>query len=278
MVRKLLAFTALGCLALGLCASSKLAQTDKTRTSLACRDDEKSDSSSRARHCEVKEQTIAATGEAINVDGTQNGGISIKGWERNEILLRYRINTQAASQAEADDLATQVRVTTTGGQIRAEGPERGRNANWSVSYEVFVPRRSDLSLRTHNGGIGISDVSGRITFDAQNGGVSLRRLAGSVKGATVNGGLSIVLDGRNWEGEGLNVKTTNGGLHVSVPDSYSAHLETGTVNGHLAVAPSIAAVARETRQLSLDLGSGGTNLRIFTTNGGVSINRQEAKE
>ena len=34
-------------------------------------------------HCEINEQTIAATGN-VNVDAGTNGGISVKGWNRNE--------------------------------------------------------------------------------------------------------------------------------------------------------------------------------------------------
>jgi DUF4097 and DUF4098 domain-containing protein YvlB len=276
MIKRILAHTALACMTLCLAASAAFAQRDNSRNSLACRDQDNYGSDSRAQHCEVKEQTIAATG-TINVDGSQNGGISVKGWERNEILVRYRIQTQAATQAEADNLASQIRVTTAGGQIRAEGPEQSRNTNWNVGYEIFVPRQTDLALQTHNGGIGISDVRGRISFEALNGGVSLHRVGGNVTGETVNGGLAVELNGSNWDGEGLNVKTTNGGLAVTVPDNYSAHLETGTVNGHLAVSPSIAEVTRETKRLSLNLGSGGTNLRIYTTNGGVSIKRRETR-
>ena len=73
------------------------------------------------------------------------------------------------------------------------------------------------------------------------------------------------------------MRTTNGGLSVSVPENYSAHLETGTVNGAFVVSPSIAQVARATKQLSLDVGAGGTNLKFFTTNGGVSIKRREER-
>jgi DUF4097 and DUF4098 domain-containing protein YvlB len=277
MIKKVLAHTALVSVALCLAASAASAQTNDSRYSLRCSDQDSSYNDSRARHCEVKEQTLAATGGTVNVDGRQNGGISVKGWERNEILVRYRIQTQASTQAEADDLASQVRVTTANGQIRAEGPEPTRNGNWDVGYEIYVPHQSNLSLRAHNGGISIADVSGRIIFEAQNGGVALKRLGGNVTGETMNGGMAVELTGSNWEGEGLNVKTTNGGLSVIVPDSYSAHLETGTVNGHLAVSPSIAEVTREMRQLSLNLGSGGTNLRIYTTNGGVSIKRRESK-
>lgn len=278
MIRKALTHTALICAALCLAASAGFAQADNSRYSLTCRDqDNYNDDNSRARHCEVKEQTLPATGGTLNVDGMQNGGISVKGWERNDILVRYRIQTQAATQAEADNLASQIRVSTAGGQIRAEGPEQMNKAHWDVGYEIFVPRQSNLSLRTHNGGISISGVRGQIEFDATNGGVSLKQLGGNVKGETVNGGLSVELAGGTWDGEGLNVKTTNGGLSVSVPDNYSAHLDTGTVNGGFSVSPSIAEVARGTRQLSLNLGSGGTNLRIYTTNGGVSIKRRESR-
>jgi DUF4097 and DUF4098 domain-containing protein YvlB len=277
MIRKILAHTALTCAALCLVASAAFAQGDNARYSLSCRDQNNYGDNSRARHCEVKEQTLAATGGTLSVDGMQNGGISVKGWERNEILVRYRIQTQASTQAEADSLASQIRVTTNGGQIRAEGPEQGENSHWDVGYEIFVPRQSDLSLRTHNGGISISDVRGRINFEAQNGGVSLKRVGGDVKGETTNGGLSIDLAGNSWEGEGLNVRTTNGGLSVSVPDNYSAHLEAGTVNGSFAVSPALGEVARGAKQLSLNLGSGGSNLRIHTTNGGVSIRQRESR-
>lgn len=273
MTKRLLTQTALLCALLCAAFSATFAQGDNTRNSLSCRNQDNSYDDSRARHCEVKEQTLAATGGTIDVDGRQNGGISIKGWERNEILARYRIETQASTQAAADSMAAQIRVNTAGGQIRADGPEQGDNSHWSVSYEIFVPRQSNLSLRTHNGGISISDVHGRISFEAQNGGVALKQIGGNVTGQTVNGGLAVQLTGNNWEGDGLNVKTTNGGLAVSIPDNYSAHLETGTVNGGFVVSPSIAQVKRGTKELSLNLGSGGPNLRIYTTNGGVSIKR-----
>ncbi|HEX8890808.1 MAG TPA: hypothetical protein VF779_16780 [Pyrinomonadaceae bacterium] len=273
-MRRLFAHLALACIAVLIATTAAFAQGNDTRYSLNCNDQDNY-GNSRARHCEVKEQTLTAG--ALDVDGAQNGGISVKGWDRNETLVRYKIQTQAPTQAEADSLASQVRVNTSGGQVRAEGPETQNQAWWSVSYEIFVPRQSDVALHAHNGGISIGDVHGRISFETVNGGVSLRRLGGNVTGETVNGGLSIELAGTNWDGEGLNARTTNGGLSVSVPENYSAHLETGTVNGGFTVSPTIAQIARETKRLSVDLGSGGQNLRIYTTNGGVSIKRSEAR-
>ena len=223
-------------------------------------------------HCEIKEQTLAAVRGTLSVDARQNGGIIIRGWDRSDMLLRMRVQAAAQTQVEADELARQITVETGGGQIRAEGPEFDRNHFWDVSCEIFVPRHSDLSLESYNGGISISDVSGHVEFEAHNGGVSLRNLAGDVRGSTVNGGLSVTLAGARWDGEGLDVETTNGGISLRIPDNYSAHLVTGTVNGGFTFSLPVTLQGRlSTKHVSLDLGSGGANVRVETTNGVVVV-------
>src|ERR1044072_545065 len=94
-------------LAIAGCTFSVVAQgkTDKkSGGSLQCRDSYNDDR--LVSHCEIKEQTVGAGG-AIIVDGKQNGGISIKGWERSDILVRAKIETRAPTQSEADALAQQ---------------------------------------------------------------------------------------------------------------------------------------------------------------------------
>lgn len=223
-------------------------------------------------HCEIQEQ-ILAPGGVITVDARKNGGIAVRGWDRNEIGMRAKVQAAALTQSEAEALARQIRIQTAGLKIFADGPEMTNNANWSVSYELNVPRRSDVSLETHNGGIVISDVSGRLEFSALNGGVVLKHVAGSVKGSTTNGGLVVELSGDRWEGDGLDVKTTNGGVVMSVPDNYSAHLETGTVNGNLSVDFPVTVQGKITKELAMNLGAGGATVRARTTNGGVKIKR-----
>jgi len=244
----------------------------KSESSLECRDGRGNDR--LQSHCEIKEQTLPAGG-IITVDGKQNGGISIKGWERSEVLVRSRIQTQAPTQAEADQLAREVHVETAGLSIHAEGPQPREDYQWYVSYEIFVPRRSDLSLHAHNGGISISDVSGRIDFKTMNGGVTLRRVGGAVRGSTTNGGVHVELAGARWDGEELNVKTTNGGVNIAMPNNYSAHLETSTVNGNVSsdfpMNVPLTERGRLPKDISVEIGSGGSPIRVTTTNGGVHV-------
>jgi len=243
--------------------------------SLRCRDSWSSTDRLKV-HCEIKEQTVPAGG-VINVDGRRNGGVSIKGWNRNEVLVRSQIQTTAPTAAEADQLATEIRVDTAGLRIRAEGPEDRDDYHWFVSYEIFVPQRSDLMLQANNGGISVVDVQGKIDFKTTNGGVNLARVGGAVRGNTTNGGINIVLDGTRWDGEVLDVHTTNGGVNLSVPENYSAHLETGTVNGkinlNIPINVALTDRGRAPKDIAVDLGSGGPTVRVMTTNGGVRIGR-----
>lgn len=251
-------------------AMTAIAQKENKERRLECNDNW--DNGRLANHCEIQEQTIASTG-TLAVDARKNGGISVKGWDRNEVLVRSRVQASAPTQSEADDIAKQIRVQTGSGRIFAEGPAVREDHNWSVSYEVFVPRRSDVSLKTYNGGLTIADVTGHIEFTALNGGVVLRRVGGNVQGSTTNGGLVVELSGDRWDGETLDVRTTNGGIVMSVPENYSAHLETGTVNGNLSIDFPVTVQGRITRELAVNLGSGGATVRAMTTNGGVKIRR-----
>jgi DUF4097 and DUF4098 domain-containing protein YvlB len=229
-------------------------------------------------HCEIREQTLAPSGGTIGIDGRQNGGVSVKGWDQNQILVRSKVQTGAPSEADARALAQQVRIETGGTKIFASGPENRRDYHWSVSYEVFVPRRADLSVETHNGGISIAEVNGKIDFTALNGGVVLKKVGGAVRGSTTNGGLVIELSGDRWDGESLDVSTTNGGVVMSVPENYSAHLQTGTVNGSVDVDFPVTVQGKISKQIALNLGAGGATVRATTTNGGVRLKRITANE
>lgn len=246
--------------------------------SLACRDDGNWYGDRLVGNCEIREQTLALSGSTIGIDGRQNGGVSVKGWDQNQVLVRARVQTGAPTEAEARTLAQQIRIETGGSKIFANGPESRKNYHWDVSYEIFVPRRADLSVETHNGGISISDVNGKIDFSAVNGGVSLKRIGGAVRGSTTNGGLSIELSGDRWDGETLDVSTTNGGVVMAVPENYSARVETGTVNGSVNVDFPVTVQGKISKQVALNLGAGGATVKAMTTNGGVRLKRITANE
>jgi DUF4097 and DUF4098 domain-containing protein YvlB len=239
--------------------------------SVSTDDDWCSDDSRRGnRFCEVRETTLAAAG-TLEVDGRMNGGIGVEGWDRNEVLVRAKVQIWNRDRDTAPPDASSIHISTTGGVIEADGPERAGDQNWAVSYRLMVPRDSDLVLRANNGGISIEDVRGEIRMSTRNGGLHLEDVGGDIEGRTTNGGLHVELAGDSWDGAGLDLETTNGGIHLELSESYSADLVAGTVNGGFEIDFPVQVQGKIGRRLETTLGSGGAPIRVITTNGGVTI-------
>lgn len=224
------------------------------------------------KYCEVVEIDLPANRDVIAVDGKQNGGVRVIGWDRNEIQVRARVLANARTVSAARELAGDVEIDFRR-TIYADTPKSGRKEWVSVTFEVFVPYESNLDLHTKNGGITIEDVDGDVEFRALNGGVSLVNLAGNVSGRTTNGGLKIALSGDEWDGQGMDVETTNGGVTIDIPNDYSAQLESGTVNGSIRIDFPIMVQGEIGKRLKTELGEGGRLIRAYTTNGGVRIRK-----
>lgn len=225
--------------------------------------------------CEVRDSELPGSLRRLDVDASRNGGISIRSWDRNTILVRAKVRTQARSESAARRMASELRVRTEGGTISTSGPTAGERESWSVSYEIWVPRASNytISAETYNGGVSLAGVGGTIRADTHNGGLSLSNLSGDVRARTHNGGVNVVLSGRQWSGAGLDVETRNGGVRLDMPESYNAQLEMGTTNGGMNVDFPVTVQGRLGRTLSTKVGSGGPTIRVMTTNGGVRVRR-----
>ena len=228
-----------------------------------------------AQFCEVREFSLPAM-KGLVVDGRENGGIAIHGWDRAEIKVIALVQSQAENESDASAIAKGVQISTANGGIAASGPTRNsRRESWSVSYEIYAPRQIDLALTANNGGISVESVDGRMELETSNGGLSLNDVAGDVRGRTVNGGINAELTGDRWRGTGLDLKTSNGGVTIYLPTNYSAQLETGTVNGGMNIGFPVALQGNlEGRRISTQLGGGGARISATTTNGGVNIRRR----
>jgi hypothetical protein len=229
----------------------------------------------RGRACEVRLVAVRLSGRALDIDGRENGGIRVVGWDGDSVRVTARIQTSARSDAAARDLIKEVKINVDGRRIFADGPRTwSHNENWSVSYLVYVPRHFDLHLEAHNGALGVTEVSGKLDLRTENGSVSLTEVGGDVRARTQNGSLNVQLAGRKWDGTGLDAETENGSVRMGIPSSYAALIETGTVNGRMNTDFPITVQGRIGRRLSLPLNGGGAPVRAMTTNGSVSLTRR----
>ena len=228
---------------------------------------------SGAFNLEIKEQTVSQPPKQITIDGQKNGGVRIRGWERDEIFIRVCVQAAGEDAEEARALTAAVRIEMIDGRIRAVTPNENDHS-FGVNYDIRVPVKTDLTIKTHNGGINLSNINGSIIFDLNNGGAIFDKIKGEVRGQTVNGNLTFNLSGDKWEGGGVDTRTNNGSIFIIVPENYSARLETATRRGNFYVNLPVEKTRNSKYELNLDLGTGGATIRAFTNNGQINIKRQ----
>lgn len=230
---------------------------------------------------ELRQLTVPATGE-LKVDGRQNGGISIQGEERADVLVEACVRAWADSKAEALNRLQTTRIETAG-VIKAVGPSEKYSS--SVSYRIRVPRNTDLELKAMNGGLKVNGVDGAMQLRTVNGGIKLSNVSGKIMGRTTNGGVKVGLNGAAWTGEGLDVETTNGGVKISIPSNFAANVIAGTVNGGFkSDFPELQPPKSKSKygwnrnkKINASLNGGGVTIRAVTTNGGIKIYRADAQ-
>lgn len=227
---------------------------------------------------DMQQMHEAAPRGTWRIDAGENGSVSLSSWDKSEVMICAQITAWAPDRNGAERLLRSVHVESSGGRLSADGPEQGRNARWAVSFKIFAPERMDLDVQGANGGISVEGIHGRLSLHTQNGPIQLTSVGGDVEGRTQNGPVSVTLTGSKWQGEGLDVETTNGPVQLRIPDGYSADLTTGTENGPFAGAFLSSMMHRGHRGATRHhvheaIGSGGAPIRVVTTNGPITVSQ-----
>ena len=236
-----------------------------------CDGDRRSDGRSHA--CEVRE-TMTRT-DRVDLRAL-NGSVTVKQWDRDDVLVRARVSAYGKTQSEADRAVLQTTIDVRDGVVRSETARVG-DARASVSYEVYAPRQTDLEVSAMNGPVEVYGLDGRIRVEARNGPICATDVGGDVTLNATNGPVEVALSGSSWRGPGLAVEAMNGPITLSVPAGYSARLAARTNNSRISTEG--LRYADEARQrgryvgdaLEATLGRGGPVLSLEARNGPVRL-------
>ena len=123
------------------------------------------------------------------------------------------------------------------------------------------------------GSVSVAAIRGHVDAETINGGIHLTDVSADTRGRTVNGGISVELTGKTIHDGGLDLRTTNGGIVMRVPEDFSARVDVETVNGGVHADFPVTREGNRNREISATLGSGGPLIRARTVNGGVQIEK-----
>jgi hypothetical protein len=129
--------------------------------------------------------------DTLRVTATQEGGVSVRGWNRPFARLIVCRSAAAQSRTHAQRVLDAIKVGHTNGDIGAFGPALSDNQAWWVNFILYVPRRAAVDVRSANGGVAIRNMDGRVTAHATTGGISVAQGAGNFQISTDSGGITL---------------------------------------------------------------------------------------
>jgi beta-lactamase regulating signal transducer with metallopeptidase domain/DUF4097 and DUF4098 domain-containing protein YvlB len=161
------------------------------------------------------EKTFAATpGGRLTLDLDTGGDVNLQGWDKKEVRVRARLGG-------TDWRDTRVSAEEEEGGIRVSSRQGAHGSSFSTShdFEIWVPKRYDLRLRSAGGDVTIRDVEGNLRGQTGGGEITLEHVAGQVNLSTGGGDIRVTdadASGSVSTGGGsVQMSRVRGGLHAS---------------------------------------------------------------
>jgi DUF4097 and DUF4098 domain-containing protein YvlB len=225
---------------------------------------------------ESKTFTVSGT-PSVNLS-TFDGSITIRGWDKSEVMYT------ATKRADHPDQARQIRIDTQQQGSSISIVARSFEDNGVASLEVFVPRNAtlhvssgdgslnldgvsgDLDLRTGDGSIDVNGARGQLRANTGDGSIKISDFDGNVDARTGDG--SISLDGRF---SALAARTGDGSISLSVPANSDFTIETDAEDVDNSGMTLVEDVATSKRMRRWKVGRGGNVFLLSTGDGRVAL-------
>jgi DUF4097 and DUF4098 domain-containing protein YvlB len=163
----------------------------------------------------IQQQTPLSPGSNLHAD-TSLGSIVITGGDVTECSVIATITGRAPTQEQAQLLAEQVKIEleTVGNTltVKAEKPPRKNRRSISISYDITVPKQTNIECASSYGSIDISNIKGKTSGKTSSGSIEAKNIEGSANLDTSYGSVKC----RNIAGDNITAKSSSGSITAEI--------------------------------------------------------------
>src|SRR5262245_21818783 len=221
-----------------------------------------------------------------------DNGITVRSYNGKEIIIETTSRPRRGRPDTTSDGLKRIDIDTAGLTIEEENnvmSVSARRIGDSGNLEIQVPLKTNLNLRTVNGGnIVVDGVEGEIEVSNTNGGVTLNNVAGSVVAHATNG--RVVASLRDiTPNKPMSFTSQNSNLDITLPANAKANLRMRTNNGaiysdfDIQLQPTTPTVQgrpggggfriETDRTITGTINGGGPDFQLTTLNGNIYIRK-----
>jgi hypothetical protein len=166
-------------------------------------------------------------GGVVSVENS-NGSIEVIGWDQD--MVEVDGTKYAATQDLLDSLRVEMNGSPMSVRVRTVRPNEIWHGNVGVRYSLRVPKKVLLErIINSNGRIQVENVDGNANLRSSNGPIRVTKLTGDLQAGTSNGGIEV----RELDGN-ANLYTSNGAIDADAEHgAFEAHTSNGRIEARL---------------------------------------------
>ncbi len=246
----------------------------------------------RGREVAAAEDSLAVpapgAGKRLSVEASRHGGVYVGGGSAGGYEVRVCKIAAAGDERTAAARLAEIEVEARDGKVTMRGPS---GDDWLGFLLIAAPDGSamdvsvtngplevagvdgDFRLRATNGPISLSDTAGAFDVKVQNGPVAVERGGGRMTIDVENGPIAVELSGAEWRGEGLQARSVNGPLSLSIDRSFQSAVVVESSGSGPWSCENCGDGKRswDDGGRRFEFGSGPTRVRLSTENGPVAV-------
>ena len=185
--------------------------------------------------------------------------------------IKKIVHASSAQKAreQLSDIRLEFENTADGTILYVRHPEQS-GASYLTEIDAQLPSHTNLSLESLNGDISVRGFTGSLRSETTNGKIEIEDCVGACKISSTNG----MIDVSNTfpDNTQSEIKTINGAIKLSLPESTNATIHASAVNGavHVDNLPLNQSV-KSGKDFKGVVGSGGGSIEVSVVNGAVTI-------
>lgn len=221
-------------------------------------------------------------GGRLTIDADR-GSIKIASDATNQVQVHVFRKVKGGSASQADELFTRHEVTMTlnGDAVTVVAKMANerlftrifRGSDLEVHYEVSIPPKCDVDLKTSGGNIEMADLDGSVVMRTSSGSIKLGKIAGQIEAADSGGDILI-----GESGGTIVARTSSGSIRIGTVKGKSitarnsgGSIEIGNVEGDVIAETSSGSIRINTVKGGLKAKDSGGDIVIGDVAGTAAV-------
>lgn len=180
----------------------------------------------------IEKSFNVAAGGSLDLN-SDRGSVDISSHSGNRVIIKILLITDTVNEHKAKDIFDDFEIAfkNNGNDVKVEGNTLDhrllRNKRLKVRFQVTVPEKYNLNIKTGGGNIDVADTKGRVLVKTSGGRIALGKISGKVSARTSGG--KITLEGSTGD---ATLHTSGGDILIGMVDG---DIEARTSGGNITV-------------------------------------------